>query len=137
MLPRRGAFPPPPPTTARASGTVRASLRAPWRSERRTTKIDATERRIRIDRSNLLRSSCAAWHRQKANLDAGDPRSPGALELAAPIRDGRYSFDERLSDEVVAQIGQRGVVHCYALFTGHDLRSVRGETRSSEVLGTR
>lgn len=60
------------------------------------------------------------------------------LRFTAPIRDGRYAFDERLPSDVVDGIAQRrGVVHSYTLFTGYLPRRIRGELRSLQVLGSR
>lgn len=65
-------------------------------------------------------------------------QSTRTLEFTAPIKNGRYSFDERLPADVVTQIGQRrGVVHSYTLFTGYYPRRVRGEMSSYRVLGRR
>jgi uncharacterized delta-60 repeat protein len=57
------------------------------------------------------------------------------LEFTTPIRNGRYEFDVRLRDDVVAQIAaRRGVVHSYTLFTGYFPKRVRGEMRSYQVM---
>ncbi|MDP8910362.1 MAG: hypothetical protein M3N47_14880, partial [Chloroflexota bacterium] len=59
-------------------------------------------------------------------------------EFKAPISNGRWSVDERLSQTVRKAIGQRtGTVHSYTLFTGYYPRRVRGEMRSLQVLGPR
>jgi hypothetical protein len=60
------------------------------------------------------------------------------IEFTARISGGRYSFDERLPADVVAQIAaRRGVVHSYTLFTGYLLARVRGEMSSFQILGQR
>jgi alpha-tubulin suppressor-like RCC1 family protein len=60
------------------------------------------------------------------------------LRLRAPIRNGRWSFDERLSQAVRAAIARRtGTVHSYTLFTGYGPARIRGEMRSFQILGAR
>jgi hypothetical protein len=60
------------------------------------------------------------------------------IEFTARISGGRYSFDERLPADVVAQIAaRRGVVHSYTLFTGYLPARVRGEMSSFQILGQR
>ena len=59
-------------------------------------------------------------------------------EFKAPISNGRWSLNERLSQTVRTAIAQRtGTVHSYTLFTGYYPRRVRGEMRSFQVLGAR
>ncbi|MDQ3630845.1 MAG: integrin alpha [Actinomycetota bacterium] len=60
------------------------------------------------------------------------------LERTAPIRDGRWALDAKLSDVVARAIaGREGTVHSYTLFTGDLPRRARGEMRSLEVLPAR
>ena len=67
---------------------------------------------------------------------AGEPTRQ--LEFTAPIRNGRYRFDEALSADVRDGIARRrGVAHSYTLFTGYLPRRIRGEMRSFEVLPQR
>ncbi|HEV2060343.1 MAG TPA: hypothetical protein VGR11_13385, partial [Solirubrobacteraceae bacterium] len=58
------------------------------------------------------------------------------LQFKAPIANGRWSLNERLSQTVRRAIAQRtGTVHSYTLFTGYMPRRVRGEMRSYQILG--
>lgn len=60
------------------------------------------------------------------------------LQRTAPIRDGRWALDAKLSDVAARAIsGRQGTVHSYTLFTGYLPRRVRGEMRSFEVLPAR
>ena len=60
------------------------------------------------------------------------------LQFKVPIRNGRWSLNQRLSQTVRSAIAQRtGTVHSYTLFTGYMPRRVRGEMRSFQVLGAR
>jgi hypothetical protein len=59
-------------------------------------------------------------------------------EFNAPIKNGRYSLNQRLTSAVLAGIAaRRGVVHSYTLFTGYAAAHMRGEMASFQVLGTR
>ena len=65
-------------------------------------------------------------------------RRTRTLQFTARIRNGRYRFSEKLSAGVLAEIEQRrGVVHSYALFTGHLANGLQGEMRSFQVRGAR
>ncbi|MFP5363283.1 MAG: integrin alpha [Thermoleophilia bacterium] len=58
------------------------------------------------------------------------------LRVHAPISNGRWSVNHRLSAAQLAEIGQRiGTVHSYTLFTGYLQQRMRGEMRSFQVLG--
>ena len=58
--------------------------------------------------------------------------------FSARIRRGRWRLNVQLPGAVVAEIGARtGTVHAYIVFTGYGPRAMRGELRSSQVLGTR
>ncbi|MDP8909152.1 MAG: hypothetical protein M3N47_08560 [Chloroflexota bacterium] len=60
------------------------------------------------------------------------------VKLRGQIRNGRWSIDERLSQQVLEGIAQRtGTVHSYILFTGYLPRRIRGEMQSFQVLGPR
>jgi hypothetical protein len=60
------------------------------------------------------------------------------LEFSAKISGGRYSLNQKLSADVLAQIAQRrGVVHSYTLFTGYLPARMRGEMASLQVLPAR
>jgi hypothetical protein len=60
------------------------------------------------------------------------------VELRGRIDDGRWSIDERLSQEVREGIARRtGSLHSYTLFTGFLPARMRGEMQSFEVLGAR
>ncbi len=60
------------------------------------------------------------------------------LKLRAPIRDGRWEIDERLSQDVRDSIARRtGTVHSYTLFTGYLRARMRGEMQSFQILGAR
>ena len=60
------------------------------------------------------------------------------LEFSAKISGGRYSLNEKLPADVLAQIAQRrGVVHSYTLFTGYQPARMRGEMASFQVLPAR
>ncbi|HEV2752991.1 MAG TPA: hypothetical protein VGV36_04050 [Solirubrobacteraceae bacterium] len=60
------------------------------------------------------------------------------LRFRAPIGNGRWSLNERLSQTVRDAIARRtGTVHSYTLFTGYYPRRIRGEMRSFQVLGGR
>jgi hypothetical protein len=60
------------------------------------------------------------------------------VEVHGRIDEGRWTIDERLSDQVVQGIAQRtGSVHSYTLFTGYFPRRIRGEMQSYQVLGDR
>jgi hypothetical protein len=49
-----------------------------------------------------------------------------------------WSLDALLPAAPLAEIGARdGTLHSYTLFTGDAPRSIRGEMRSSQVLGSR
>ncbi|MDP1846697.1 MAG: fibronectin type III domain-containing protein [Solirubrobacteraceae bacterium] len=57
------------------------------------------------------------------------------LELRGSIADGRWSIDEPLSPQTLAEIGARiGAVHSYTLFTGYLPARMRGEMRAFQVL---
>ena len=59
-------------------------------------------------------------------------------EFKAPIANGRWSLNQRLSQGVREAIAKRtGTVHSYTLFTGYMPRRIRGEMRSLQVLGAR
>ena len=59
-------------------------------------------------------------------------------QFKAPIGDGKWSLNERLSQTVRTAIAQRtGTVHSYTLFTGYYPRRLRGEMRSYQVLPAR
>ncbi len=179
------------PITARASGNVRARFHAASRVESFEARIDARNRRVRIDRripaeqarlgTGILTLSYAGDENtqpqevrlraasQPAKLAAQRPRIDGGrltasgaiakrargvvrlqvlfeppsgttrvLEFKAPIRDGRYRFDERLPADVQRAIAaRRGVVHSYTLFTGYMPARIRGEMQSFQILGER
>lgn len=58
--------------------------------------------------------------------------------FSARIRRGRWRLDLQVPNAVVAEIGARtGTVHAYTVFAGYGPRAIRGELRSSQVLGTR
>jgi hypothetical protein len=60
------------------------------------------------------------------------------LEFSAKISGGRYSLNQKLPADVLAQIAQRrGVVHSYTLFTGYLPARMRGEMASLQVLPAR
>jgi len=57
------------------------------------------------------------------------------LTFGAPIRNGRWSLNERLSQAVLDAIARRSAtVHSYTLFTGYQPRRIRGEMRSLQIL---
>jgi hypothetical protein len=59
------------------------------------------------------------------------------LEFKADIDDGRYRFDEELTEAQQRHIADRqGVVHSYTLFTGSFEQRIRGEMQSYQVLPT-
>lgn len=59
------------------------------------------------------------------------------LEFKAEIDDGRYRFDEELTEAQQRQLADRqGVVHSYTLFTGYFEQRIRGEMQSYQVLPT-
>jgi len=58
------------------------------------------------------------------------------LELRGTIAGGRWSIDEPLSPQTLAEMGARiGAVHSYTLFTGYLPARMRGEMRAFQVLG--
>lgn len=58
------------------------------------------------------------------------------IELRGSIADGRWSIDEPLSPQTLAEMGARiGAVHSYTLFTGYLPARIRGELRAFQVLG--
>lgn len=60
------------------------------------------------------------------------------LRFQAPIRSGRWSLDEKLSDAQLADIARRsGTVHSYTLFTGYLRAGMRGEMRTFQAQGER
>ena len=60
------------------------------------------------------------------------------IRFRAPITDGKWALNQRLSDTVLTGIARRaGTVHSYTLFTGYFERRVRGEMRSFQVLPDR
>ncbi|MGI8731092.1 MAG: hypothetical protein ACR2LK_14105 [Solirubrobacteraceae bacterium] len=60
------------------------------------------------------------------------------LSFKARIKNGRFSFDERLPDDVLLGMAQRrGVVHSYVLYTGYLQARMRGEMQSYQILGNR
>jgi len=60
------------------------------------------------------------------------------LELRGTIANGRWSIDEPLSTQTLAEMGSRvGAVHSYTLFTGYLPARMRGEMRAYQVLGDR
>ena len=60
------------------------------------------------------------------------------VKLRGQISNGRWSINERLSQQVLDAIAQRtGTVHSYTLFTGYLPRRIRGEMQSFQVLGPR
>ncbi len=57
------------------------------------------------------------------------------LEFRAPIADGRWSLDEPLASQTLAELPRRaGAVHSYTLFTGYLPARIRGEMRAFQVL---
>ncbi len=57
------------------------------------------------------------------------------LELRGSIAGGRWSIDEPLSPQTLAELGARiGAVHSYTLFTGYLPERIRGEMRAFQVL---
>ena len=58
------------------------------------------------------------------------------IELRGRIADGRWSIDEPLSPQTLAEMAVRiGAVHSYTLFTGYLPARIRGEMRAFQVLG--
>lgn len=58
------------------------------------------------------------------------------IELRGSIADGRWSIDEPLSPQTLAEMSVRtGAVHSYTLFTGYLPARMRGEMRAFQVLG--
>ena len=57
------------------------------------------------------------------------------LQFPAPISNGRWSLNQRLSQSVRDAIATRtGTAHSYTLFTGYARARIRGEMRSFQVL---
>jgi len=60
------------------------------------------------------------------------------IEVRGTIAGGRWSIDEPLSPQTLAEMGSRvGTVHSYTLFTGYLPARMRGEMRAFQVLGDR
>jgi hypothetical protein len=173
---------------ARATGTVRVTLRAGKRSKTFKTKISrhrisvlrtlptslaksATgtvtiryggDARTQAQTARVLAARTAAGlTMQRPTLTAGRLRASGSIstrargvvhlqlqfldgdetttvQVDARIAGGAWKFDGELSAGARSLISQRrGTLNAYALFSGYKRAGIRGEMRSSEVLGAR
>ena len=138
------------PAAQAAVGTGIMTIRYPGDADTRpqTVRLRAASRqaRLALERPRLqdgrLRASGTiarlARGVVRVQIEWVDDGETTTLQRTAPIRDGRWELDSKLSDVVARGIPDReGTVHSYTLFTGYLPRRVRGEMRSFEVLPAR